>query len=240
LQQSKDESSSFIKEPSAIEMKAYRDTWGRGTDSYLQWFYETIVVLRDLLAENGSIYVHVGPNMNHYVRAILDEVFGVEQFINEIIWRRAFGHNDSGRYGIIHDVLLFYSKSGERTWNEVLGKPDKEYFETFFDQYDETRGERYQRIGLTAPGVTKEGSSGKPWHGINPSLQGNHWKYPIEKLEQLDKEGRIHWPKNGVPRLKRYESEYKGTIVQDIWTDISKIHNQSQELLGYLRTDSES
>jgi len=228
-----DESTTFVKSPSVIEQKAYRDTWGRGLDSYLQWFYETVATLRDLLADNGSIYVHVGPNMNHYVRAILDEVFGADCFLNEIIWRRAFGHNDSGRYGIIHDVLLFYSKSVARTWNEVLQQPNKEYFETFFDQYDEARGERYQRIGLTAPGVTKEGSSGKTWHGINPALQGNHWKYSIEKLEQLDKEGRIHWPKNGVPRLKRYESEYKGAIVQDMWTDISKIHNQSKELLGY-------
>jgi hypothetical protein len=189
--------------------------------------------MSELLSSGGSIYVHVGPNVNHLMRGIADEVFGPDHFLNQIIWRRAFGHSDSRRYGIIHDVLLFYSSGDERIWNDVPGPPDKGYLETFFDQYDEVRGERYRRIGLTAPGVTKHGSSGKPWRGVDPSPQGNHGEYSIEKLEELNKQGRIHWPKNGVPRLKRYESEYTGPVLQHIWTDISKIHNQSAELAGY-------
>src|SRR5579884_4346455 len=154
---------SFTKEPSVIEQKAYRDTWGRGLDSYLQWFYETVVLLRELLADRGSMYVHVGPNLNHVVRSVLDEVFGVDRHLNEIIWRRAFAHSDSRRCGIIHDVILFYAKSDTWVWNEVRQSPDREYFELFFDQVDEATGKRYQRVTLTAPGVTKEGPSGKPW-----------------------------------------------------------------------------
>ena len=119
--------------------------------------YERLVLMRDLLAEDGSIYVHMGPTVNHFVRAVLDEVFGQSSFMNEIIWRRAFGHSDSTRYGIIHDVILFYSKSKKRVWNQVLQPPEKEYIDTFFDQYDEQRGERYQRLSLSAGGLSGGG-----------------------------------------------------------------------------------
>lgn len=230
---SDDGGTAFTKEPSILEQKAYRDTWGRGLDSYLQWFYETVVLLHEVLADDGSIYVHIGPNMSHYVKGVLDEVFGPERYANEIVWRRAFGHSDSGRCGIIHDVILLYGKTEARTWNRVYQKPSQEYVETFFDQFDERKGERYARITLTAPGVTKQGPSGKPWRGIDPSAIGRHWAVSHEEMDRLDREGRLHWPKNGVPRLKRYVSEYEGTVLQDIWTDINKIHNQSPELLNY-------
>lgn len=229
-----DSDESFTKEPSILEQKAYRDTWGRGLDSYVQWFYETAVILHELLSDTGSIYIHIGPNMSHYVKVIVDEVFGIANYENEIIWRRAFAHSDSGRCGIIHDSILLYGKSDKRTWNKVLQPPSKDYIEQFFDQYDEKRGERYARITLTAPGVTKDGESGKPWRGINPSVIGRHWAVGGHaEMDRLDEEGRIHWPKNGVPRLKRFESEYEGIALQDIWTDINKIHNQSPELLNY-------
>ncbi len=221
------ETATFLKEPSIIEQKAYRDTWGRGLDSYLQWFYETVVLLRGLLAEDGSIYVHVGPNVSHYCKAILDEVFGATNYANEIIWRRAFGHSDSGRCGIIHDVILLYGKTEGRTWNRVLHPPSREYVELFFDQYDEKRGERYQRISLSARGLSGGGYDYE-YKGVRAL-----WRCPLETLEKYDREGRLHWPKRGVPRLKRYESEYEGTPLQDIWTDISKIHNQLPELVGY-------
>ena len=227
----------FTKEPSIIERKAYRDTWGHEKaphiEFYLKWFYETAVLLRELLHETGSIYVHIGPNVSHYVRAILDEVFGRENNLNEIIWRRAFAHSDSKRCGIIHDAILLYAKTATWTWNEVRQKPDPEYVETFFDQVDEKTGKRYQRVTLTAPGVTKEGPSGKAWRGIDPSAIGRHWARSHGELDRLDRENRIHWPKKGVPRLKRYEDEYEGMVIQDIWTDINKIYNQSQELVGY-------
>jgi adenine-specific DNA-methyltransferase len=227
------EDEDFVKNPSMIEVKAYRDTWGRGLDSYLSWFSDALYFLHALLSEKGSIYVHIGPNMNHLVRSCLDEVFGSEHHLNEIVWRRAFAHSDSRRCGIIHDAILLYSKSDSWTWNEVRQEPDPDYVEMFFDSYDEKVGKRYQRITLTAPGITKNGPSGKPWRGIDPSSIGRHWAQSHEELDRLDTEGRIHWPKNGVPRLKRYEDEYEGMVIQDIWTDLNKIHNQSVEATGY-------
>ena len=228
-----DEAISFTKEPSIIEQKAYRDTWGRGIDSYLQWFYETVVVLHELLAENGTAYVHIGPNLNHLARIVLDEIFGAENHLNEVVWRRAFAHSDSKRCGIIHDSILLYTKSSNWVWNSVRQAADREYIDIFFDQVDDATGKRYQRISLTAPGITKEGPSGKPWRGIDPSKIGRHWAKNHSELERLDQEGRIHWPKKGVPRLKRFEDEYEGMVIQDIWTDINKIHNQAVEATGY-------
>jgi adenine specific DNA methylase Mod len=228
-----DESLVFTKEPSIIEQKAYRDTWGRGLDTYLHWFYETAMLLHELLNDRGSIYVHLDSGVSHYAKVILDEVFGPEQFVNEIIWRRAFAHNDASRCGAIHDTILLYSKSPEHLWNRILVPSPPEYKENFLDGVDEKTGKRYQRITLTGAGVTKDGESGRPWRGIDPSTSGRHWAHTHAELDKLDRENRIHWPKKGVPRLKRFEDEFEGMSLQDIWTDINKIHNQSPELLHY-------
>jgi adenine-specific DNA-methyltransferase len=227
-----EESLVFTKEPSIIEQKAYRDTWGRGLDTYLHWFYETAVLLHDLLNDRGSIYIHLDSGVSHYVKLILDEVFGAPQFVNQIIWRRAFAHNDPSRCGMIHDVLLFYSKTQTRKWNDVLQKPSREYVEQFFDQYDETRKERYERLPLDAPRHGDGGNLVYEWKGVWPA-KNRTWAVLRQKMEEYDRAGRIHYPKKGMPRLKRYESEYEGAVLQDIWTDINKIHNQSPELLHY-------
>jgi len=116
---------SFTKQPSIIEQKAYRDTWGRGIDSYLQWFYETAVMLHELLADNGSIYVHLDWHVSHYAKLVLDEVFGVNNYLADIIWKRTSSHNDPRRPGIIHDVVLYYAKSDRWTWNPQYQELDK-------------------------------------------------------------------------------------------------------------------
>ncbi|OFW00202.1 MAG: hypothetical protein A3G20_04445 [Acidobacteria bacterium RIFCSPLOWO2_12_FULL_59_11] len=227
-----DDSFTFTKEPSIIEHKAYRDTWGRGLNSYLQWFYETVVILHELLDESGSLYVHLDPRVSHFAKLILDDVFGADRFVNEIVWRRAFAHNDPARCGMIHDVLFLYAKSNDYTWNRVFQKPSKEYIEQFFDQYDETRKERYARLPLDAPRHGDGGNLLYEWKGVWPA-KNRTWAYTKNKMEEFDRAKRIHYPKKGIPRLKRYESEYEGTVLQDIWTDINKIHNQSQEQLHY-------
>ncbi len=231
-----DSHETFTKQPSILEQKAYRDTWGRGLDSYLQWLHDTACLLHGLLSDNGSLYVHIGPNMSHYVKLILDEVFGIDNYINEIIWRRAFAHSDSGRFGIIHDSILLYGKTEKRTWNQILQAPDAEYIETFFDEYDDERKERYQRISLSALGLAGGGYD-YSYKGVRTL-----WRCPIETLKKHDAEGRLHWPKkkDGVPRLKRYETEYEGAPLQDLWTDINKIHNQSAELVNYPTQKPES
>ena len=237
-----DDAVAFTKEPNIIEQKAYRDTWGvspedrgRGVshiDRYLRWFYEAIVLSHELLNETGSLYVHLDSGVSHYAKLILDEVFGSGRFINQIIWRRAFAHNDPARCGKIHDVLFLYSKAENYTWNRLFQKPNREYVEQFFDQYDDVRKERYARLPLDAPRHGQGGNLLYEWKGVWPS-KNRTWAYIKEKMEEFDRAGRIHYPKKGIPRLKRYESEYEGTVLQDIWTDINKIHNQSTEQLHY-------
>ena len=118
------------------------------------------------------------------------------------------------------------------TWNKVLTAPSPEYVKEFFDQFDEARGERYARDPLDAPRHGSGGNLVYEWKGVWPS-KNRTWAYVIEKMEELDREGRIHYPKKGIPRLKKYESEYEGTVLQDIWMDVNKIHNQSSEQLHY-------
>jgi adenine-specific DNA-methyltransferase len=215
--------------PTAIEQFAYSDTWADGTASYLAMIVPRLCLMRELLSDQGSIYVHLDWHVGHYVKVALDEIFGRDCFINEIVWRRSFGHSDSDRYGNIHDALLFYGKSKNRRWNQLLIPADKQYIDTFFDQFDTDRNERYQRLSLSAGGLSGGGYDYE-YKGVRTL-----WRCPIETLMRHDAEDRLHWPKKkgGVPRLKRYESEHNGVPLQDIWTDISKIHNQSSELVGY-------
>src|SRR5258708_14410437 len=123
---------SFTKEPSIIEQKAYRDTWGRGLDSYLQWFYETVVLLRELLSEDGTFYVHCDSGVNSHLRLILDEVFSPANFINELIWRRTGTHGTTRSYGVIHETILFYSKSESYNFHPPSTSLEKEYLESHY------------------------------------------------------------------------------------------------------------
>jgi DNA modification methylase len=247
----------FVKEPSMIEVKAYRDTWGvspeerkRGVtalDRYLAWLYSTAVLLHALLSDTGSLYVHLDPGMSHYVKAMLDDVFGHEGFRNEVIWKRTHAHSGVNRYGPVHDVLLFYTKGPTYTWNVQRTEYTEEYIESFFRNEDPD-GRKYRATILTAPGIRK-GSSGKPWRGIDPTKAGRHWAVPgylrdlldddlgdvQAALDELDRIGRILWPKKegGTPSLKQYIDDMEGTEVQDVWTDIRPVGAQSKERLDY-------
>jgi site-specific DNA-methyltransferase (adenine-specific) len=200
--------------------------------AYLAMMAVRLIELHRVLKDTGSLYLHCDPTASHYLKIVLDGIFGKENFINEIIWRRAFAHNDPSQCGRIHDTILFYAKSEKRVWNRVLQKPSAEYLDSFFDQFDEARGERYARHPLDAPRHGTGGNLIYEWKGMWPSANRT-WSCTIEKMREYDKADRIHYPKKGMPRLKRYESEYEGAPIQDIWTDINKIHNQSAELLGY-------
>ena len=214
------------------EQVQYTDIWSN--DNYLQFMYERLLILKELLSEDGAIFLHCDPSKNSYLRLLMDEVFGPDNFVNEIVWQRVSAHSDAGRFGIIHDTIYYYGPAG-RTWNSQRTELNQKYVEQFFDQVEESSGRRYSRSDLMASGL-RNGETGKPWRGINPGERGNHWKVAVATLEQWDAEGRIHWPKTaGVPRLKRYldEAVAQGGTAQDIWTDLRPIHNQSQELLGY-------
>ena len=178
------EDENFIKEPSAIEVKAYRDTWGRGLDSYLQWFYEAVVILRELLAENGSIYVHLDWHVGSYAKVVLDEVFGRHMCQNELVWKRTSARSDSHSYNHIHDTIFLYTKGDSFVFNLQHTPYDQSYTDNFYRYVDEATGRRFTVSDLMAAG-TRKGSSGQPWRGVDPNARGNHWKYTVEKLYQL-------------------------------------------------------
>lgn len=224
----------FEKEPSILEQKAYRDTWGSGVTSYVRWFYEAVVWLRELLSEDGSVYVHLDFNVGHYAKVILDEEFGPGSFRNEIVWRRTSAHgNVSQRYGNVHDVLLYYTNSDKFIWNQQYTSYDEEYLATFFDQVDE-RGRRYARRDLTA-GMDRA-SKGQiyAWKGITPP-PSRCWAMTKDKMDALEAAGKIHWPKKtgGMPRLKLYPEDLPGVPLQDLWLGMPQLHNLAAERSGY-------
>lgn len=225
-------SSEFIKEPTMIEVKAYRDTWAAGLDSYVRWSFDLISGFRELLSESGSLYLHVDPGVSHVLKLLLDEVFGPTQFRNEIIWKRTSAHSSARRYGPVHEVILFYTKSDRHTWNPQFEKYGEYYLDQFYTHVDQA-GRRWRRSDLTAAGV-RHGETGQPWRGIDVTAKGRHWFVPPAELEELDAAGKIHWPQKpgGMPMLKRYHDEQLGVPLQDVWADIKPIHN-----LGAERTD---
>lgn len=173
-------------------------------------------------------------NKCHYAKIVLDEVFGEQNFRNEIVWKRTSARSDSHTYNHIHDIIFFYTKGESFTYNVQYTPYEQSYLDNFYRYIEEGTGRKFRADNLTAAG-TRNGSSGQPWRGIDPRARGNHWKYTIEKLEQLDREGRIYWPKkeNGVPAYKRYLDEMPGVPLQSIWTDISPIAAQAPENTNY-------
>ena len=224
----------FHKEPNLLEQIAYRDTWGRGADSFISMIYERLILMRDLMTADASIYIHCDPRVNQHIRLCCDEVFGRDKFVNEIVWQRLSAHNDAVKYGPIHDLIYFFRKGDSHTWNEQSEPLSESYVEEFFDQVEEGTQRRYARGDLTARG-TRRGETGKVWRGIDPNKLGNHWKVMPAELDRLDAVGKIHWPKKegGMPRLKRYQDEVSGRAVQDMWTDIKLMHNLSAERTDY-------
>jgi len=214
------------------EQIQYTDIWAN--DNYLQFMFERLLLIKELLARDGSLYLHCDPSRNSYIRILMDEVFGCDNFVNEIVWQRLSAHSDASRYGIVHDTIYYYSKSDQRSWNPPPVALAERYIDQFFDQVEPETGRRYARGDLTAKGL-RFGETGKAWRGIDPAARGRHWTVPPAQLDALESEGRIHWPRDGMPRLKRYLDEVRanGAAPQDVWYDIRPIHNQSQELLDF-------
>jgi len=220
---------SFTKEPSIIEQKAYRDTWGHNLDSYLQWFYEAIVLLRELLAENGSIYVHLDWHVGHYAKAVLDEVFGYENIESQIIWQRVTGHMDTQSFGFNHDMILHYGKSKTILWNRQFAAYDDSYLATHYQSQDPD-GRRYELDQISAAG---QGTAKYFFGKLLEPPPGTHWRWSQERIDQLCKEGKIVITSGGRPRYKRYLDEQKGKTVQSIWTDIPPVNSQAKEDTQY-------
>ena len=217
--------------------------------AYLVMMTARLVELRRVLKPTGSLYLHCDPTASHYLKIALDTIFGVENYRNHITWKRTSSHNNAKKWGPISDNILFYTKSDNFTWNIVYQKYEQEYLDSFY-RYEDEKG-RYRITELTGSG-TRQGNSGKPWRGVDPTNSGRHWAVPSatlktaypnldlstlsvqERLDLLDQAGFVHWPaRGGKPRQKRYLDETKGVPIQDNITDIRHLSGQSKEKLGY-------
>lgn len=201
--------------------------------AYLVMMSARLVELHRVLKPTGSLYLHCDPTASHYLKIVLDAIFGPERFQSEIIWKRTSAHSSAKRYGPIHDTLLYYSKTVNYTWNPQYQPYDETYLEQFYVHRDPD-GRRWRRSDLTGAGI-RNGETGQVWRGIDVTAKGRHWAVPPAELDRLDIAGRIHWPAKagGVPQYKRYADEMPGVPLQDVWSDISPMHNLSAERLGY-------
>lgn len=217
----------LAKLSSVLEEKAYRDTWGKGVESYLQMLYERLVLLRELLSDRGSLFLHLAPNVSHLARVLLDEIFGADNFRAEIIWKRTTAHSDTKDFGTVHDSVLCFAKTKRHAWNPQYRDYDPSYLASKY-RYRDPDGRIYRRSDLMASG-TRKGLSGLPWRGHDPAPKGMHWKFSIESLEELNNAGRIYWPEKpgGVPQYKRYLDEMSGQSVGDLWDDINPVNAQA-------------
>lgn len=221
--------------------------------AYLVMMAARLVELRRVLKPTGSLFLHCDPTASHYLKVLMDAVFGIDQFRNEIIWKRTTAHNSARRFGPVHDDILFYSKTDRYVWNPQY----ESYSETYMDakyRHRDSDGARYMLDNLTGPGV-RTGPSGQPWKGFDPTLIGRHWQPPsycydryeavtgqplsqfpfLERLDRLEEIGLIEWPRKegGRPRYRRYLDHSAGLPAQDVVTDIDPINARAAERLGY-------
>jgi adenine-specific DNA-methyltransferase len=227
----------FHKEPNLLEQIAYRDTWGRGADSFIAMIYERLILMRDLMHEDGSIYVHCDYRVSPYIRSVLDEVFGGQNFRNELTWKRRVGTtssiHESNRFGISTDVIFFYARSENTTLNPQYNKDAADYEDYIAAKFThvDANGRRYRTDNLANPAFRP--NLIYEYKGFKPPKNG--WAISREKMEQWDREGRLYFPKNPDGRIQRirYLDELKGMPVQNLWTDIAEINSQAHERLGY-------
>ena len=230
-------------------------THGKGMQSYLTMMAVRLMEMHRVLKPTGSIYLHCDPTASHYLKLLMDAIFGAGNFRNEIVWKRTAGRSDGHQFGRVHDTILFYA-SRQAAWNRQYMEHDPAYVDRAYRNQDE-RG-RWRSADLTASGP-RFGESGEPWRGIDPGQVGRHWNTPTQggmkdfiiakelipgwpdaypgvhaRLDVLDAAGLIHWPEKGaMPSLKRYLESTTGTAVEDIFTDIGKLEATAKEKVGF-------
>ena len=222
---------SFSKRPSILEEIAYRDTWGKGADSFIAMIYERLSLMRDLLAEDGSIYVHCDWRVNAYLRLVLDEVFGKENFRNEIVWRRSYSHNDGNKFGVITDTIFWFSKSPNWLYNKIFIPRTEDETVQEYPYLDEVTGKRYKSVSMNAAGQGEPRIFGI--QGLLSPPKGRHWIWTQDRIDKALTEGVIFFSSNGVPRYKQFASDIEGKQTQNLWSDFMAVSSQANELLGY-------
>ena len=219
------------------EVRSFEDRWEGGIQHYIGWMRGRVTEMHRVLRPTGSLYLHCDPKASHYLKVMLDEVFGIANFRSEITWVRTTTHNDAKRWSPNADIILYYGKSGTVTWNPVHAAHTPAYLASKYRHVDST-GRRYRLDNITSPNprpnLTYE------WKGHAPPPNG--WRYSLETMAKLDEQGRIWYPASKLkrPQLKRYLDEQAGSVVGNVWTDISPINSQAAERLGYPTQKPES
>ena len=198
---------------------------GKGMQSYLTMMAVRLLEMRRVLKDTGSIYIHCDPTASHYLKLLMDAVFGQGNFRNEITWRRTTAHSDSTRYGANTDGIFFYTKGAQWTWNPQYQEYDEKYTARF--RLRDPDGRAWADYDLTAKGLSGGGYTYE-YSGVT-SL----WRVPLETMQRLDAEGRLHFTSRGGIRLKRYLDEMQGRPIQALWDDIDPINSQAKERIGY-------
>ncbi len=201
--------------------------------AYLVMMAPRLVELHRVLKPTGSIYLHCDPTASHYLKVLMDTIFGTENFRSEITWKRTSAHSDTkqGRqqHGRVHDLILFYTKSSKWTWNPLYTEYDRDYIDQFYRHVEPDTGRRYRLGDLTGPGGAAKGNPSYEVMGVT-----RYWRYSEERMAKLIDEGRIMQTRPGaVPAYKRYLDEMPGVPLQNLWTDIRPIGSQARERLGY-------
>jgi len=199
---------------------------------YIEFLRERLILLRELLAEDGSIYVHLDENMAFHIKVIMDEIFGRKNFRNWITRKKCNPKNYTRKtFGNVADFILFYTKSDHYVWNRPVEGWTEEHAAKEYEYIEKETGRRYKKVPIHAPG-TRNGETGMPWRGKLPP-PGKHWQFPPRVLDEMDARGEIYWSPNGNPRRKIYLDASSGVPVQDIWLEFRDAHNQNIEITGY-------
>ena len=213
-----------IEELKAFEEKMYGDVWDK--ERYLNWMYENLMAIKSVMSEEASIYVHLDYHIGHYVKILLDEIFGEDNFRNEIIWKRSTAHSDAEFYGNNFDCIYFYTKSQNGYIFNTTYQPYEESYIARFSQTDPD-GRKWDSGNITAKGL-QGGGYDYEYKGCR-SL----WRMPIETMKRLDSEGRLHFTRNGGIRSKVYLDELPGMPSQSLWVDINAVNSQADERVDY-------
>ncbi len=199
---------------------------------HLEFLRQRLILLRELLAEDGSIYVHLDDNMAFLAKAVMDEVFGRTNFRNWITRKKCNPKNYTRKaYGNVADYILFYTKTENYVWHRPVDPWTEERAAKEYQYVEPGTGRRYKKVPVHAPGV-RNGATGQPWRGKNPP-PGKHWQYPPRTLDEMDARGEIYWSPTGNPRRKFFLDQSAGVPVQDLWLDYRDAHNQNIEVSGY-------
>lgn len=212
----------------AFEEKMYGDVWDK--EKYLNWMYENLMAIRSIVSETGSIFVHLDYHVGHYVKVLLDEVFGEDRFVSEIIWKRTTSHAQRQGFAIIHDVIFNYRMDTDSfAWNPQFLPHSKAYIDKYYSKMD-TDGRRYTLDNLTAEG---SGSARLFFGQLLEPPAGTHWRYSQENIDQLCAQGLIVMTSNNRPRYKRYLDTLEGNIISSFWDDLPPVNSQANEAVDY-------